>query len=469
MNYELNDVNVNYINVFIDGLVTSFRKKNEDAFTLDIYCLKNFNNEQDESFNYLVDRLNDKNITVNIKPTEEKVSSIHVEYYNCTTCINKKSFDFQISNLTEIINLSVRVGLSIKCIILMKLIAKFIYQQKILYKAVVIDLDDTIWPGTLAEEGIDQIKQNLRLSKNYKFIKFMYFLRTLAENLGIFLAICSKNDSRQVEEAINHLEDDIFPLKDQIDCIVANFNDKSSNIKEIAEQLHITPGAIVFIDDSEIIREEVSSSIPDVFVLNWHDHDELINLLEAGCFFESFELSVRSQNRRPILRILNIDRTKNKLPNYSVKAEIDIDHNKSIELYKRSNQFNLNASSMLDSPDKSISIVFNITIKDVSEICSALTYSENNDEIIICNWVLSCRYFGIGVEEFVLLYILNKLKNGRKVFLNYSKSNSNQKVSEMIFKYSNMFFPRDEDNLIEFSPNEDGVNQLQSNTKLELI
>ena len=109
----------------------------------------------------------------------------------------------------------------------MQIISQIMCKSKIVYKAVILDLDDTIWKGTLAEDGIDAIKQNLLSNDAIPFIGFMRFIQALAKELGLYIAICSRNDNEKVLSAIDRLDENEFPLKGQIDCIVANYNDKT--------------------------------------------------------------------------------------------------------------------------------------------------------------------------------------------------------------------------------------------------
>jgi FkbH-like protein len=223
----------------------------------------------------------------------------------------------------------------------MRIVAQIISKTKIIYKAIVLDLDDTLWNGTLSEDGIEKIKEKLLSEQGATFIAFMKFVKSLASELGIFITICSRNDSKMVESAIHKLDENIFPLRNQIDYIIANYNDKSENIRLIAEQLSILPNSIVFIDDNQIVRDEVKLKLPEVFVPEWTNHNELVTQIIAGCIFERVELSLNSQNRRKQYRIIQTERTQNTLPKLSVKVIKDEKHTESIKLYSKSNQFKL--------------------------------------------------------------------------------------------------------------------------------
>src|SRR5690606_20167594 len=120
------------------------------------------------------------------------------------------NFIYQIQNLPTIVELSSKTDIPAVGIIIMKIVALIISKLKILYKAIVLDLDDTLWMGTLSEVGIDKIKGNLQSEQGATFIAFMKFVKTLANELGIFITICSRNDSKMVETAIEELDDNIF-------------------------------------------------------------------------------------------------------------------------------------------------------------------------------------------------------------------------------------------------------------------
>ena len=192
-------------------------------------------------------------------------------------------------------------------------------QSKTLYKAIILDLDDTLWKGTLAEDGVNTIKQNLRSNDAVPFVTFMHFIQAMAKELGLYVAICSRNDIEKVLSTIDNLNEREFPFKGHIDCIVANYNDKSKNIKAIAQQLSILTNACVFIDDNQLVRDEVRQNLPEVFVPDWENHDELLTLLMTCCVFDRFELSLKSRNRKRLYEVLQQEREKSYLPQLFVR------------------------------------------------------------------------------------------------------------------------------------------------------
>jgi FkbH-like protein len=295
----------------------------------------------------------------------------------------------------------------------------------------------------------------------------MKFVKTLGNELGVFIAICSRNESKIVETIIEEFDDNIFPIKNQIDYIIANNNDKSENIRLIAEQLSILPGAIVFIDDNQIVRDEVKRKLPEVLVPEWASHNELVTQLIAGCIFERVELSLNSQNRRKQYRIIKAERAHNSLPTLSVKVISDTEHTESIRLYSKSNQFKFSQNDN-NFHEGAKSLYFEILRENGGNlgICSAITYTLTDNTMRILNWAISCRYFEIGLEEFILIY-LRKVVNANKIFINYQHSKHNQKVSELMAKYLNAFKHNDKNDMIEIIFTEEIANNIANNTNLK--
>jgi len=453
------------LHVYINNFVKKFRNYNNDEFLIAISGLNKFVNEDDKVLTFLFEKLKENSFTIEFEGNEESINHIEITCKNITKGTSN-TFKYPIHNLPTIVELSSKTDIPTVGIIIMKIVALVICKLKILYKAIVLDLDDTLWMGILSEVGIDKIKGNLQSEQGAPFIAFMKFVKTLANELGIFITICSRNDSKMVESTIEELDDNIFPLKSQIDYIVANNNDKSENVIKIAEHLSILPNSIVFIDDNQLVRDEVKSKLPEVFVPEWTNHNELVTQLIVGCIFERVELSLSSQNRRKQYKIIQTERTQNSLPALNVKINNDGKHIESIKLYYKSNQFKFSQNDdKFDSEAKSLYFEIYRENGENLGICSAITYSLSYDNFLIHNWAISCRYFEIGLEEFILRYIQN-IANASKIFINYQHSEYNQKVSELLAKYSDAFKNDDKNDMIEILFTNEVAHNINENTNL---
>jgi FkbH-like protein len=456
-----------FLRVYINDFVKKFRGYNTDEFVVVIEGLNKFITKDNTVLVSFIEELKQNNFTIEFEGNEESINHIDITCRNITKNTSD-NFKFQIQFLPTIVELSSKTDISAVGIIIMRIVAQIISKTKIIYKAIVLDLDDTLWNGTLSEDGIEKIKEKLLSEQGVTFIAFMKFVKSLASELGIFITICSRNDSKMVESAIHKLDENIFPLRNQIDYIIANYNDKSENIRLIAEQLSILPNSIVFIDDNQIVRDEVKLKLPDVFVPEWTNHNELVTQIIAGCIFERVELSLNSQNRRKQYRIIQTERTQNTLPKLSVKVIKDEKHTESIKLYSKSNQFKLSRNDDKFEGDAQ-SLYFEICRENGENlgICSAITYTNSNDSFHIHNWAISCRYFEIGLEEFILMYI-QKIANASKIFINYQHSEYNQKVRELLAKYS-VAFNNDKNDKIEIIISKEIEDIMNNNTNLRKL
>lgn len=452
-----------YIDTYIHNYIRSFRNFITYKFRINIEGLADFITADDHDVSLLLHKLQTYGFNVTITNGQNTIDEIQV-YYICDEN-EKENFEYRIENLISTIYLSSRTGISIVGILVMQIISKIICRYKTMYKALILDLDDTLWKGTLAEDGFKTIKRNLCSNDGIPFVTFMRFIQAVTKELGLYIAICTRNSIDLVQSAIDKFNEKEFPLKSHIDCIVANNNDKSENIKAIAQKLSVLTNACVFIDDNQLIRNEVRKNLPEVFVPDWENHYELITLLTSCCVFDRFELSLKSRNRKQLYEIIKIEREKNYRPKLFVKVSVDKNHVEAVRLYAKSNQFNFNRKKNLY--DECKSLVFEI-YRDNGEnlgICSTVTYAENEQEIHITNWAISCRYFEIGLEEFILIYLYT-LSGGRLIRFSFINTGVNKKVVELIAKYNKAFIKNDVDENIYFSPNTHTINQIQLNTNL---
>ncbi len=457
-----------FLSIYINDFVKKFRNFNSDAFLIVITGVKCFVDKDEKYLTFLFEQLKKNNFTIAFEGNEESITEIDI---TCKNITKSTSFDFKylIQNLPAAIELSSKTDIPLVGIIIIKIVAQIISKLKILYKAIVLDLDDTLWSGTLSEVGKYKIKDNMYSEKGAPFIEFMKFIKTLGNELGVFVAVCSRNEPKMVESTLEELDNAIFPLKNQIDCVIANNNDKDQNIRVIAEQLSILPSSIVFIDDNQIIRDEVKSKFTEVFVPEWKNHSDLVTKLIAGCIFERTELSLNSQNRKKQFRIIQTERIQNSLPNLSVKVINDNKHAESIRLYSKSNQFKFSPNN--DSYDDDTESLYFEIIRSNGEnlgICSAITFTQKDTTFHIHNWAISCRYFEMGLEECILLHVY-QISNTNKVCINHQHSEFNQKVSEMLAKYSDAFKKNVKEKTIEINFTKENIDNFTKNTNLRII
>jgi FkbH-like protein len=162
-------------------------------------------------------------------------------------------------------------------------------------KALVVDLDNTLWGGIIGEDGMEGI----RLGTEYPGSTFQAVQRALLDlyQRGILLAVCSKNNR---EDALQALEKHpgMILKPSHFATMRINWTDKSQNLREIAQELNIGIDALAFLDDNPIERQQVRSALPEVFVIDLPgDATGFPRAIRECPRFERLSLSAEDQQR----------------------------------------------------------------------------------------------------------------------------------------------------------------------------
>ena len=130
-------------------------------------------------------------------------------------------------------------------------------------KCLVLDLDNTLWGGVVGEDGVEGIA----LSGSYPGKAFHLWQEGLKElqKSGVILAICSKNNMTDVEDVWTKREDMVLSRHDFV-AMRINWQDKATNIRELAQELNIGLDSMVFVDDNPTERELIRQQLPMVVV-----------------------------------------------------------------------------------------------------------------------------------------------------------------------------------------------------------
>lgn len=130
-------------------------------------------------------------------------------------------------------------------------------------KCIILDLDNTLWGGIVGEDGIDGIELSLQPPGN----SFIAFQQALLDyfNRGIILAINSRNNPEDAWNVIRNHPNMILK-EHHFAAARINWNDKATNIRELATELNIGLDSMVFFDDDATNREMVKSLVPEVLV-----------------------------------------------------------------------------------------------------------------------------------------------------------------------------------------------------------
>ncbi|MBV9859807.1 MAG: HAD-IIIC family phosphatase [Alphaproteobacteria bacterium] len=133
-------------------------------------------------------------------------------------------------------------------------------RQTDMVKMVVIDLDDTLWRGVVAELNPDEMPTVEGWPKG--FWEALAFLK----RRGVLLGIISKNEESRVLEVWDQILGRDLAL-DDFAIRRINWRPKAENMAEILSVVNLLPRNVVYIDDNPAQRAEMKAQFPDIRVL----------------------------------------------------------------------------------------------------------------------------------------------------------------------------------------------------------
>jgi len=352
-----------------------------------------------------------------------------------------------------------------------ELIPYIIAQLGISKKCIVLDLDNTLWGGIVGEDGFDGIKLGPQLPGN-TYLEFQKNLKAL-KNRGIILAINSKNNFNDAIQVINEHPNMIL-RKEDFSSIMINWNNKVSNMYEIAQELNIGLDSIVFFDDDPVNRELMRTSLPDILTVELpKDSSEYVNTLHELPEFSMFEITDEDSKRSEMYAQqqtrkefeISTPNLEDLLRNLSLELIIKKSNNftnpRISQLILKTNQFNLTtkrytAEEILNFTNDENIIVGCAQVKDKfgdHGITGVFIIKKlNSNEWFLDTFLLSCRIIGREIEKGILNYIINEAKkNGIKIIKSqYVRTEKNMPIQDFLpncgFKQINNFWEYDLNN-----------------------
>ncbi|MCU1263175.1 MAG: hypothetical protein JWO80_6060, partial [Bryobacterales bacterium] len=131
-------------------------------------------------------------------------------------------------------------------------------------KVIAVDCDNTLWGGVLGEVGPDGIA----LGSDGPGRSFMLFQKRLKalQQKGVLLAVVSRNELAEVRNVFDHHPGMVLRSADIVAWRV-NWNHKSENLRDLAQELNLGLESFVFFDDDPAVRLEMQTRVPEVHVI----------------------------------------------------------------------------------------------------------------------------------------------------------------------------------------------------------
>ena len=321
-------------------------------------------------------------------------------------------------------------------------------------KAVVVDLDNTLYYGVIGEDGIHGIHMD---EKHHALQSVLLNLK----KQGILLAVASKNNAEDVERLFN--ENSAFLLKyTDFAKVCASWESKSSSIKQISEYCNIGLDSILFIDDNPGELAEVEATLPQVKKLLANADASITaqilrNYPGIRHYNVNYEDSIRTgdikanEKRRQMqaemtetdyIKSLHMELT------YSVDEEAAV--SRIAELANKTNQFIFNYRRYSLQQVKTLmksdnSAVISVSLKDDlsdSGIIAIIVGKKQNEVLTLEECCISCRALGRGLDELLVkkgIQVLSEQLKTKKLQVNFTDGERNLPARKFVNNFLKVY------------------------------
>jgi FkbH-like protein len=302
-------------------------------------------------------------------------------------------------------------------------------------KCLILDLDNTVWGGVIGDDGLEGIKLAQGDATGEAHLALQEMALALRQR-GIVLAVSSKNEEAVARTPFRQ-HPEMLLKEDHIAVFQANWEDKATNIKAIAEELCLGLDAMVLVDDNPMERDLVRQMLPAVAVPELPEDPALYaRTLAAAGYFESIAFSAEDRERAEMYqsnaRRVALQKQAGDLGSYLASLEMEIvfapfdrtGRARISQLINKSNQFNLTTRRYSEADVAAAEedrAVFTLQVR------LADRFGDNGMiSVIICRpeaggqfgshawqidtWLMSCRVLGRKVEEMVLREIVMRAR-----------------------------------------------------------
>jgi len=295
------------------------------------------------------------------------------------------------------------------------------------HKVIDLDLDNTLWGGVIGDDGVEGIEIGQETPVGQAYSEFQSFIRGY-KDLGVLLAVCSKNDEENALLGLNHPNSILRP--DDFVSIKANWENKDRNIQESADELGLLADSFVFIDDNPAECAIVEAQLPQVQTIPLDSVGDAMYILSRGGFFEVTSLSSDDLHRTEMYAA-NAKRAaqQKSFANYSdyllsleMHASVTdfepIYRQRITQLTNKSNQFNLTTKRFTQNEIEEVS-----SSPDHIRLCGRLCdkFGDNGivsvvigkcdgDALHVELWLMSCRVLKRDMELAMLDQLVKKCR-----------------------------------------------------------
>ncbi|MEJ7892770.1 MAG: HAD-IIIC family phosphatase [Solirubrobacteraceae bacterium] len=296
-------------------------------------------------------------------------------------------------------------------------------------KVLALDLDDTVWGGVVGEVGVG----GLAVGGEGVGLAFQDLQRRLLalQSSGVLLVACSKNEEEDALAAFERHPDMVLRVE-HLAARRVNWQDKATNLRELADELNLGLSSFVFLDDNPVERAWVAEALPEVLApeMPADPVDRPAWLAEAPWFArrgvtevdtgrtQSYRAEVGRRGTRS--QSSSHEEFLRSLEQVVTIAEVDdITVERAAQLCQKTNQFNVttrrdsigDVAAMVVDPACDVLIV-SVADRFGDSGTTGVAMLRTRDGVAeIENMLLSCRVLGRGVEDALLHHVAGRARD----------------------------------------------------------
>ena len=318
-------------------------------------------------------------------------------------------------------------------------------------KVLAVDLDNTLWHGIVGEDGPNGVDAGGMWPGN-AHRDFQSFLKNLRAS-GILLVLLSKNNEADALDGFEMNRRMPLSLSD-FSVVKIDWNDKASNLMDVAKDLNLAPDSFVFMDDNPLEialmqeqRPEVATVLAEGTASNFQSFIlGTDGLLSPGLTEEDLgradDYAVEEVRNRQ-------QSTSNDIESFLAGLELCLEYRSPMrgelervtQLFARTNQFNLttirytyaDVLSFIEDPNTALRIVrLEDRFGDYGLVGIVVIRSFGDDFCQeIDSFLMSCRVLGRQVEDSILTIVENDARRAgvRQLVGRYCETKKNHLVA----------------------------------------
>ena len=284
-------------------------------------------------------------------------------------------------------------------------------------KVVALDCDNTLWGGVVGEVGLEALELGPD-GHGRSFQLFQEYLKRLKER-GLLLVVVSRNEERDVRDVFTRHPGMVLQ-EDDIAAWRVNWQHKSENLRELADELNLGLDSFVFVDDDPATRLEVKTRVPEVHVVPLPaDAAAYCETLDRLWLFDGAEATEEDATRTEKARQERSRREEHgaaaSLDEFLARLDLEVelraagdgDWPRVAQLTQRTNQFNLSLKRRTLEDVRALEAQSSVLVLGARDrfgdygdvgVC-VLRPGADPDRWEVDTLLMSCRALGRGVED----------------------------------------------------------------------